>query len=353
MQQFRLSLFSLLRAGVLALLALACALASAREAQTLRPAPPQNRPLIVAAEEALPSAERSVVRRAGGVVAVVYPDLAEPYRSIFKTIINGIGEQAGGVVLDYPIGATTDSAGLSAQLRRSGARVVVALGRQGLKAVAGLDRDIPVVVGGVLSVPEAENRPLAGVSLTPDPAVLFAHMRTLMPTVRRVTVIYDPRQNDWLINLARSAAREQGLELVALEARDLGSAARLYRSTFAAADRHRDAIWLPQDATTVDEDTILPLVLKEAWSRSVPVFSSSFLHVKKGALFALYPDNQAMGRSLGRIALELATDPDARPAGVVPLQAVLKAINLRTASHLGLNIDYQQQRRFDFVFPEP
>jgi putative ABC transport system substrate-binding protein len=29
------------------------------------------------------------------------------------------------------------------------------------------------------------------------------------------------------------------------------------------------------------------------------------------------------------------------------------AVNLRTASHLGLNIGYQQQRGFDYIFPEP
>lgn len=72
-------------------------------------------------------------------------------------------------------------------------------------------------------------------------------------------VIYDPRHNEWLLKLARDAAKAQGLELVAQEARDLASAAHLYEAAFAAADSHHDAIWLPQDVTTVDEGTILPL----------------------------------------------------------------------------------------------
>ena len=108
----------------------------------------------------------------------------------------------------------------------------------------------------------------------------------------------------------------------------------------------------PRDVPRVDEGTILPLVLKESWSRSVPIFSSSFLHVKKGALFALYPNNVELGRNLANSAMGALTG-EARKRGVAPLREVHIAVNLRTASHIGLNIGYQQQRGFDFVFPEP
>jgi putative tryptophan/tyrosine transport system substrate-binding protein len=236
-------------------------------------------------------------------------------------------------------------------LKRNGIKVVIALGRQGLKAASGLDRNIAVVVGGVLSVPESDSSNLPGISLTPDPALLFQRLKSLLPAVKKVTVIYD-QHNEWLIRAAREAAKAQGLELVAREARDMAAAARLYEAAFAAADSRRDAVWLPQDATTVEESTILPLVLKESWSSGVPVFSSSFLHVKKGALFALYPNNLEMGRNLAATALaQLGGEP--RKRGVALLREVQTAVNLRTASHIGLNISYQQQRSFDFVFPEP
>jgi len=93
-------------------------------------------------------------------------------------------------------------------------------------------------------------------------------------------------------------------------------------------------------------------VLKESWNRNVPVFSSSFLHVKKGALFALYPNNIELGRSLANAALA-SVSGDSRWRGIFPLRDVHTAVNLRTASHIGLNLGYQQQRNFDFIFPEP
>src|SRR5213076_1766128 len=91
---------------------------------------------------------------------------------------------------------------------------------------------------------------------------------------QRVVVVYDPHQNDWLIRLARDAARVHGLELVATEAEDLKTATRLYRDILAAADPARDVLWLPQDTTTVEDSAVLPLVLQEAWNRSLPVISS-------------------------------------------------------------------------------
>lgn len=287
-----------------------------------------------------------------GTLAVVYPDIGEPYRSVFAKIIEGIEDGAHIAVRTYPISPNQDPADLGAVLKKNGTRGVIALGRQGLKATSAVDRDIPVVVGGVLAIPESENRTLTGVSLTPDPALLFARLKNLLPGVKRVIVVYNPQHNEWLIKIAREAAKSHGLELAAYEARDLGSAARAYEAAFAGSEGRRDAVWLPQDATTVDENTILPLVLKESWNRNVPVFSSSFLHVKKGALFALYPNNLELGRTLANSALAVMSG-DARRRGVLPLREVQTAVNLRTASHIGLTIGYQQQRSFDFIFPEP
>ncbi|HWX04163.1 ABC transporter substrate binding protein [Collimonas sp.] len=318
----------------------------------IRVAHHELKPLMMAAMATLEPARRQEILDGKGAIAVIYPDIGEPYRSIFSKIIEGIQEQVKTPISTYPVGPNSNVVDLNAQLNRGGVKVVIALGRQGLKVASGLAPEIAVVVGGVLSVPENESRNLTGISLTPDPALLFSLLKKLLPSIKRVTVIYDPQHSDWLIKLAREAAKVQGLELIAREAHDLASAAHLYDAVFASADSRQDAIWLPQDSTTVDDETILPLVLKESWSKGLPVFSSSFLHVKKGVMFALYPNNLGLGRDLASSALG-ALSGDLRKRGVSPLREVLTAVNLRTASHIGLNLDYQQQRSFDFVFPEP
>jgi putative ABC transport system substrate-binding protein len=154
-----------------------------------------------------------------------------------------------------------------------------------------------------------------------------------------------------LIKLAKEAARAQGIELVAQEAGDLKSALTIYQNIFAVADARRDALWLPQDSATVDESLVMPHVLQESWNKNVPVFSSNVSHVRRGALFALYPNNLELGRNLATSAISMASG-NTSVRGVLPLRDVLTAFNTRTASHLGLAPSPAQQQGFDLLFPE-
>ena len=286
----------------------------------------------------------------GHGIAVLYPEIGEPYRSVFAKIIEGVEEQARGRVTSIAIGPGTNAQELAADLRRQETRVVIALGRNGLKAASGLARDLGVVAGGVLSVPEAEGRNIPVHSLAPDPALLFARLQALVPGVRRVLVVYNPGQNGWLIRMAREAAGARGLELVAYDAPDLRTALKNYQDIFAAIDPKRDALWLLQDSVAAEETTVLPLVLQETWSRNVALFSSNVAHVRRGALFALYPNNAEIGRHLGSAALAYLAAGSHATRGVTPLRAVLLAVNIRTAGHLGLNLSARQG--IDLVFPE-
>lgn len=284
-------------------------------------------------------------------IAVVYPDLGEPYRSVFAKIIEGIEDKVRGRVASFAVGRAVGADQLGGELKRQNVRVVIALGRNGLKAVSSIDQAIEVIGGGVVSPHDAEARATTTISLAPDPSLLFERLKAIHPAVRRVTVVFEPRQNGWLIRLAQQAARQHGIELKALEANDLRSALRLYQEFFATSPGRADALWLPQDPTTVEDSTVLPLVLKESWNQNVAVFSSSLVHVRRGALFALYPDNLEMGRRLASSALG-ALDGGAAARGVVPLREVMAAVNSRTASHLGLNLGPGHQAAFNLILPE-
>lgn len=284
-----------------------------------------------------------------GTIAVLYPNVEEPYRAAFVAMIQGIEDRTKLHVRSYAIDARLDVYDLNAQLKRNGTKVVIALGRQGINTASGLDRDITVLAGGAL-LSDSEN--VSGISLTPDPAILFARLKSLLPDVKRVLVVHDPRKSEWLIRIARDAARAQGLELATVEARDLGQAAKAYNQLFASADKQHDALWLPHDSTTVEEGTLMPLILRGSWNSGVPLFSSNILHARKGALFAMSPNNLELGRTLASSALGLMNG-EPRKRGVQPLRELHAALNLRTASHMGLSIGQQQQRTFDFIFPEP
>lgn len=303
----------------------------------------------MASADASPARKIALVS-GGGSIAVIYPDIGEPYRTVFAQIIGGIEDRAKMQVGKYAVGQNVDIAELKNTLRSQEVKVVIALGRQGMKIAATLDRNIGVVVGGVIMPPENEMRDLPVNSLSPDPALLFSHLKRLVPAAQRVFTVYDPRQNAWMMRLAKDAARAQGLELMVYEAQDLRGAVHAYQEIFAAADNRRDALWLLQDSTTVEDGSVLPLVLNESWAHNLAVFSSSFGHVRRGVLFSLYPDNAGLGRHLADTALGFLASGDYGERGMILLREVLMAINLRTAKHLGLNTSLTQG--FDMAFPE-
>lgn len=300
-------------------------------------------PLLAAEEE---------VGRAN--LAVIYPDIGEPYRSVFGAIIEGVEDRvdrARGKVFGIAIPMGGNPPAMSGELRKRDVTAVIALGRSGLKAAANLDKQFAVVAGGVLSVPESEAQGMLVQSLAPEPALLFAKLKAFAPFVKRVVVVHDPRQNDWLIRLAREAAQAQSLELLALEADDLKSAVRRYQEQLGSLNPKRDALWLPQDATTVEESTVLPLVLRESWRQNLVVFSSNAMHVRRGVLFSLYPDNIEIGRFLAGAALASLQPGGQAPRGNQALKQLLTAVNTRTAEHLGLDLRASQQR-IHLVYPE-
>ena len=244
----------------------------------------------------------------------------------------------------------TDIAALKDRLKLQKARVVIALGRQGMKTATVLNNGA-VVVGGVLTVPESEAKRQPVITLSPDPALLFARMKALMPMMKRIFVVYDPGFNSWLIKLAKDAASAQGLELVVYQAQDLRGAVQSYQKIFSEADGRSDVLWLPQDPTTVEENSILPLVLQDSWNQSIAVISSNFGHVRRGVLFALYPDNEALGKSLASLAEGILNKgSEAGKPGMMTLHDVQSAVNVRTANHLGINP--MRLKSFNMIFPE-
>ncbi len=287
-------------------------------------------------------------------VAVIYPDVREPYKDVFMEIIRGIEAGLGQSVKHYVLDGDDDrSAALLERVHDDHVDVVISLGRAGLSATKQLAEVFPVVIGAVLISPGQETKGQTGITLTPDPEVFFERLKSIVPSAKEVTVIFDPRQKAWEIERARTAAKTQGLTLNAFPTEDLRLSAELYRKVLAQIKDGSIAIWLPQDNAAMDEQTLLPVVLQEAWEKNFVVFSGNLDHVRKGALFSLYPDNFGMGRSLATLALDRLKNGALSTSAINPLRDLLLAVNLRTAEHLGLRFASRDRQQFDLVFPSP
>ncbi len=285
-------------------------------------------------------------------VAVLYPDMREPFRKVFRNMIRGIESQLVGSVKSYPLFQGFKQTDLERWLDQNQIQIVIALGNRGLETARRLPSTRRIVLGALLTVPATNAHRYSGIVLTPDPGILFARLNELAPKVKRVTVVYKPQTHQWIINQAQAAARAQGVALNVLAAGDLRKAAGLYRDFLREKLNRSDALWLLQDDTVLDERAILPFVLKQAWDREFVVLSSNPVHVKRGALFALFPDNYKMGRSLAKLALDVsAGNRNSAGNGFQTLKDLRIAVNMRTAEHLGLKYSSRKKRQFDLVFP--
>ena len=131
------------------------------------PSSPRRLVLALCAMACMPHRSWSATGDASRGLAIIYPDIG---RDGLGT--EGIEDQVHARLPAYPVSASVNVADLASELRKQDIRVVIALGRNGLKAASAIDQ-ISIVAGGVLSVPESDAKRFTVHSLAPDPALLF------------------------------------------------------------------------------------------------------------------------------------------------------------------------------------
>ncbi|TQV85696.1 hypothetical protein FKG94_02310 [Exilibacterium tricleocarpae] len=273
-------------------------------------------------------------------VVIYYPDMREPYRSIFLDIIEGIEAELKVAAQRIPL----KKGQAPPTFASANNPVIVALGKRGLKAAHGSTH--PVVFGAVNLNPSQIPDNFGGILVEPDPAVMFETLRRLAPEARRIHVVFHTKRSGWLLQQAAQSAQQQNFVLKTYAAADLREVANHYLDIFKAAKANQDVIWLLEAAFSRDK-TIVNNILEQAWSHNALVITSNPGYVKRGALFAFYPNNKAMGIQLGMIAQRrLAGEAVPKAA---PLSDLLLALNRRTADHLGLK--FPKSEKFDLIYP--
>jgi len=283
-------------------------------------------------------------------IAVVYPDIRQ-FKDIFNQIISGIEAASNHKVIPYAISNDFVPDEFQSWAHALNIKVIIAIGSSGIKAADSVKSKIPIISNAFL-VPDSKDNDVTGISLAVDPAPLFDHLTSLAPNVKRVSVVYNPEISGWLIDNAEPLAKKHGLRLIAYKASDIKSAARLYAKILEQSKPIEDAIWLLQDKSTVNDEIILPLILRGAWNHSLVFFSSIGTHAKNGALFSLYPDYTGLGKSLAKMADEHFNKTSRLRPRIEPLKDLQTAVNIRTADHLSLDI-IKGGNKFDLIFPTP
>ena len=279
--------------------------------------------------------------------AVIYPEVRAPFTAIFREIINGIDEQLekGFIEISLPQKITLDE--LEKQLKANHINSAIVLGSRGLRLAAKINGDRKIVSGAAISTPQTCPANVSCLSMLLSPEKMLEQLKKLAPQVKSVHVVYNKERDNWLIEMAVSAAKDLGITINAVAAGNLHANAEFYRDTVNALG-NTDALWLLQRDPALRDKNLIEVILEGAWKRDFVVFSSNPTHAKKGALFAMYPNNRELGKSLAEIAL---SQVNGKTYETQPLTNLNTAINLRTAGHLELNISRDQEETFNLIFP--
>ncbi|MGX5173726.1 ABC transporter substrate binding protein [Aliikangiella sp. IMCC44653] len=280
-------------------------------------------------------------------VAVFYPQIKEPYRTIYKQIISGVKTHTNNLE-EFVLSPQFKVEEVVAELKSHEITKVIVLGRSGYKLAKQLPPEFKVVSGALPISPNG----VSGISLISDPHKLFYYLKIAAPNVKKVYVAYS-EHSQWIIKLALGAAEQLGIELITKKVSTTKESIQYYQDLFDQIDSTQSAIWLPLDRIASNDKITLPLILEKAWTKEIVVFSSKPSHAKRGALFSTYPDNFHLGEQLAQLVYELAADKNLKAEKKFkPLQSLQLAVNLRTASHLGLHYEPETKKNFQLVFPE-
>ncbi len=280
-------------------------------------------------------------------LAVLYPQVREPYKQLFDAIVDVVREGYPGAVVVRELGKDEPDEQVLAWLKASRADAVLALGGRSATVLSQLPPDFPVVVGAVMSGDDGHR---SGISLNPDPQQLFDRLQLLQPAVKNIYVVFRQPADTRTLQQARAAANARRLNLVERSVDNVVELAQQYRVVLKEMDPRRDALWVAHDGKLLDS-SLMEQLLETAWQRELLVFSSSLVDVKRGALFTLYPDNRAMGKQLAKVVMTVQQHPRAAPE-LQPVQTLLGAINMRTADHLSLGLSPSTRQLFSLIFPE-
>ncbi len=283
-------------------------------------------------------------------VGIIVPELREPFKKIFDSVSSGVDDKLKRRTAKLTLNKDYDSKDIIRWVEKQNLDAVITLGSLGRKTSVYIPSNIPVVNGALLSVTGSPQKNY-GVALTPDPKALLGMLSRLDSAIKTVVVVYNPGKNKWLVDLARRPAAANGVRLVEYKATDIKQAAIIYDDIFSGDNLENTALWLLQDRKVVDSKVVLPFILEKAWQKKIVVFSSAVSHVKKGALFSMYPDNKLHGEQLADLILKKISGSPLGDSKVYPSKGLQDAINIRTAEHLGLSFSRSELRDFDVVFP--
>ena len=281
----------------------------------------------------------------GEDLGIIYPEVREPFASIFESMLEGIYEVHGDDAHSIAIKKEYNPQDIVDWVEEHEIRRIIALGSRSQKLIENIKLPIDEVVLGAVTRPPANPIFKSGIMLTPAPDRVYEQLELLLPSLEKIYIVHSP-DSRWYVKIAQKLAINKHFSLETIETRSLADSVKQYKAILNRIDS-QSAVWLLQDQLSADSRLLLPMILEAAWNKQFPVISNSAGHVRRGVLLALYPEPFEFGVDLANSTF----NGNEELGDFAPFTEALRAANTRTAEHLELNWSRSTIRSFDLVFP--
>ncbi len=233
------------------------------------------------------------------------------------------------------------------QIKQHRPSVVLAVGSKAATLAKENLSDIPLVYCVVID-PEKyglKTGNVTGIALEIPVNTQLKTFKAVVPTLKRIGVVYDPAKTSGLIRTAQEEAHQLDLELVAVEI----SSAKDLPGTIRGLLPKIQGLWMVPDSTVITSDSF-QFILLATIERNIPFMAFSDNFVKAGALLALSPDYFEIGKQSSLLVDKIIQTGILDRGKVIYPETARLAVNLKTAKILGLEIPESVLSRAKEVF---
>jgi putative ABC transport system substrate-binding protein len=252
----------------------------------------------------------------------------------FNDAIAGFSPVCGCRVTEL-VSSELDEAEIVREIRNIRPAAVFAVGTEAL-SLAGSIRNIPVIFAMVPNPQPAmnEGKNISGIGMNITPERYLKELNRVLPNVKRVGLVYDPRKTGKYVKKAQDAAGAMGIALTAKEVhgpRDVVSVIQKMKGEI-------DLFWMLPDSTAITPETV-EFLFYFSFENRVPLLAFADKYVDMGALLSLSIDTVDAGRQAGELCRRmLAGGASNDPPGVTAPEKAVLTINLRTAKKMSIPV---------------
>lgn len=268
------------------------------------------------------------------LIAVVLSDNIGPYQAAAKGFKNYLSKNGANIqIVDYLMNEYKENELTSVvdKILANKQNLIFTLGTYATKVMQKTAKDTPVVFAMVL-IPDKVGVLPPGVVMDIPLTVKFFNIKKILPRVKRIGLIYSA-SSAALYEEALKAGGKTDFKIIG----KMLESGRDFPAAFEEVSGQADCILMIADSEVYFAKSVEHL-LRESYTKKIPVIGLSSNYVKAGALVSFDCDYEDLGAQAAELALKIAADGGTLNAQFVSPRKVKFALNLKVAEMMNIAI---------------